>query len=70
MTIGAQQPPKTVNEVHTIAANWIKTQPIHRPGQATMFIITSVESKPTGKPSGGKAKGGKGNGQYYASYTE
>ena len=32
MTIGAQQPPKTVNEVYTIAANWIRTQAVHRPG--------------------------------------
>jgi hypothetical protein len=35
MTIGAQQPPKTVNEVYTIAANWIRTQAVHRPGQNT-----------------------------------
>ena len=35
MTIGAQQPPKTVNEVYTIAANWIRTQAVHRPGQST-----------------------------------
>jgi hypothetical protein len=66
MIIGAQLPLKTVNEVYTIAANWIKTQPLHRPGQATMFVIMGIESKQVGKPSHGKAKGGKGNIKYYA----
>ena len=69
-TIGAQQPPKTVNEVYMIAANCFKTQLIHRPGQATTFVMTSLEGKPTGTPNGGKAQGGKGNGKYYALYAE
>ena len=69
-TTGTHLPPKTVNEVYTIAANWIKTQPIYRPGQAKTFIMTSLEGKPTDKPSGGKAKGDKSNGKYYASYAE
>jgi hypothetical protein len=43
---------------------------VHRPGQATTFITTSLESKPAGKPSGGKAKAGKGNGKYYALHAE
>jgi hypothetical protein len=43
---------------------------VHRPGQATTFATTGMESKPAGKPSSGKAKGGKANGKYYASYAE
>ena len=43
---------------------------MHRPGQATTFVMTGMESKPVGKLSGGKAQDGKGNIKYYASYAE
>ena len=65
MTIGAKQPPKTLNEVYTIAANWIKTQPQYRRGQAATFVTTNLETKSTGK-----GKGGNGKSKQYALYAE
>ena len=54
MTMGSQKPPVSVNEVYTMAANWVKTQPVQRTGGAAMFVTTSVNST-TGK-KGGKKK--------------
>ena len=54
MTMGSQQPPSSVNEVYTMAANWVKTQPVQRTGGATTFVTTSASST-TGK-KGGKEK--------------
>ena len=70
MTIDAQQPPKTVNEVYTIAANWIRTQAVYRPGQATTFVMTGLDNKLGGKTKHGKAKSGKEQGKPYTSYAE
>ena len=69
MTIGAQQPPKTVNEVYTIVANWIRTQAVQRPRQATTCIMTGLDSKPSGKKHG-KARSGKEQGNQYSTYAE
>ena len=69
MTIGAQQPPKTVNEVYTIAANWIRMQAVHRPGQATTFVTTGLDNKPSGKKHG-KAKSGKEKSNQYSTYAK
>ena len=38
MTSGMQKAPANVNEAYNMAANWIKTQPVNRPGHATMFV--------------------------------
>ena len=54
MTMGSQQPPSSVIEVYTMAANWVKTQPVQRTGGAATFVTTSVSST-TGK-KGGKGK--------------
>jgi hypothetical protein len=54
MTTGAQQPPKTVNEVYTVAANWIRTQAVHRHGQVAMFLTLGLDNKPSGKKHEGK----------------
>jgi hypothetical protein len=69
MTIGAQQPPQTVNEVYTIAANWIRTHAVHRHGQATTFVMTRLDNKPSGKKHG-KAKSGKEQGNQHSTYVE
>jgi hypothetical protein len=50
--MGSQLPPSSVNEVYNIAANWIRTQAVQRPGSATTFV-TNTADKPTTKPRGG-----------------
>ena len=69
MTIGAQQPPKSVNEVYTIAANWIRMQAVHRHGQATKFVMMGLDNKPSGNKHG-KASSGKEQGNQYSTYAE
>ena len=55
-----------MNEVYKIAANWIRSQPQYKPGQAATFVTTSIEKKPAGKEKG---DGGSGKKQY-GSYKE
>ena len=72
MTIGAQQPPQTVNDVYTIAANWIRMQAVHRPGPATTFVTAGLDNKPSdkkhGKASSGEEQGNQG--KQYSTYAE
>ncbi len=49
MTVGSIQAPATVNRVYELAANWIKTQAVHKQGVATTYVTThldKVERKP------------------------
>ena len=57
MTMGSEQPPSSVNQVYTMAANWIRMQAVHRQGGATTFVMTSINKTPT-KTKGGNGKEG------------
>ena len=46
MTVGsinAEIALKNVNKVYTLAANWIKTQPVHRQGNATTYVTSYLD---------------------------
>ena len=53
MTSGTRDPLPSVNEVYQIAANWVKTQPVSKPGQGTTFVMAGLD-KPAGKSRGSK----------------
>ena len=42
MTTGMAAP-ATVNDVYKIAANWVRTEAVMRPGQATTFVTTGLD---------------------------
>ena len=56
MTLGMQAPHKSLNDVYTIAAYWIMTQPSSRPMSGTMFTTVCME-KPDRKSSGNRKSG-------------
>ena len=56
MTLSTRDPPSSVNKMCQIPANWVKTQPVSKPGQGSIFITVGSE-KPAGKARGGKQKG-------------
>ena len=53
---GDREVPQTVNAVYNIAANWIKVKAVDRPGQATMFVTSRVDT-PVTKKKGSTPKG-------------
>jgi hypothetical protein len=58
MTSGTMMdPPKDVNVIYEMAANWVKTQSVQRHGASTTFV-TTFDKPTTRKPNAGKKQDG------------
>jgi hypothetical protein len=55
-------PPKDVNTVYDMAANWVKTQSVQRHGTSTTFVTTVDKTNPR-KPNAGKKQEGPKDGK-------